>query len=111
MTQAPKPGPKIKWDGKTWHVTLPVERDRLLEAKWEPGHTYIVRIREVASGPWSFGFQTPIPTCTFVDLKPDTEYEVQVRAKTAAGEGEPACLRMRTDPAGAATNVVPFPKR
>ena len=87
MTQAPKPGPEIKWDGKTWHVTLPVEHGQVLEAKWEPGHTYIVRIREVASGPWSFGFQTPIPTCTFVDLKPDTEYEVQVRAKTAAGEG------------------------
>ena len=111
MTQAPKPGPEIKWDGKTWHVTLPVEHGRLLEAKWEPGVTYVVRIREVGCRDWSFGFATPISTCTFVDLKPDTEYEVQVRANSAGGEGEPACLRMRTDPVGAATNVVPFPKR
>ena len=111
MTQGQKPGPETKWHGKTWRVTLPVEHGRLLEAKWEPGVTYVVRIREVGCGDWSLGFATPISTCTFVDLKPDTEYEVQVRAKTAAGEGEPTCLRMRTDPVGAATNVVPFPKR
>ena len=111
MTQAPKSSPEIKWDGKTWSVTLPVERGKVLEAKWQPGVTYVVRIREAGAGDWSFGLATPIPTCTFVHLKPDTEYEVQVRAKTATGEGEPACLRMRTDPAGAATNVVPFPKR
>ncbi len=112
MTQAPKSSPEIKWDGKTWFVTLPVEHGKLLEAKWEPGFTYVVRIRKAGTGgPWSFGFATPIPGCTFVDLKPDTEYEVQVRAKNAAGEGEPAYLRMRTDPVGAATNIVPFPKR
>ena len=112
MTQAPSSGPEIKWDGKTWFVTLPVEHGKLLEAKWEPGFTYVVRIREAGTGgPWSFGFATPIAGCTFVDLKPDTEYEVQVRAKNAAGEGEPAYLRMRTDPVGAANNIVPFPKR
>ena len=111
MTQAPNSGPQIKWDGKTWIVTLPVEHGKLFEAKWEPGFTYVVRIREAGTGPGSFGFETPIPGCTFVDLKPDTEYEIQVRAKNAAGEGEPAYLRMRTDPVGAATNIVPFPKR
>ena len=111
MTQAPNSGPQIKWDGKTWFVTLPVEHGKLFEAKWEPGFTYVVRNREAGTVPWSFGFETPIPGCTFVDLKPDTEYEVQVRAKNAAGEGEPAYLRMRTDPVGAATNIVPFPKR
>ena len=109
MTQPPKPSPENKWDGKTWSVTLPVERGKVLETKWEQDHTYVVRIREAGTG--SFGFETPIPDCTFVDLNPDTEYEVQVRAKHAAGEGEPAHLRMRTDPAGAATNIIPFPKR
>ena len=111
MTQAPSSGPEIKWDGKTWFVTLPVEHGKLLEAKWEPGLTYVIRIREAGTEDWSFGFATPIAGCTFVDLKPDTEYEVQVRAKNAAGEGEPAHLRMRTDPVGAANNIVPFPKR
>ena len=111
MTQATKTSPASKWDGKTWFVTLPVEHGKVLEAKWDTGLTYVVRIREVGSADWSFGFETPVPSCTFVDLKPDTEYELQVRAKNSAGEGTPAYLSMRPDPAGASTNIVPFPKR
>ena len=111
MTQGTKTSPAIKWDGKTWFVTLPVEDGKVLEAKWEPGLTYVVRIREAGTEAWSFGFETPVPSCTFVDLKPDTEYELQVRAKNRAGEGTPAYLTMRTDAVGASTNIVPFPKR
>ena len=111
MTQGNKTNPEIKWDGKTWIVTLPVEHGKVLEAKWEPGLTYVVRIREVGTEQWSFGFETPITGCTFVDLKPDTEYELQVRAKNAAGEGAPAYLKMCTNPAGTSSNIIPFPKR
>ena len=61
MTQGTKTTPAIKWDGKTWFVTLPVEDGKALEAKWEPGLTYVVRIREVGTEAWSFGFETPVP--------------------------------------------------
>ena len=111
MTQGPNTSPEIKWDGKTWFVTLSVEHGKVLEAKWDPGLTYVIRIREVGSPDWSFGFETPVPSCAFVDLKPDTEYEKQFRAKNSAGEGTPAHLRVRTDPVGASTNIIPFPKR
>ena len=56
--------------------------------------------REALAEQWSFGFETPITNFTFVDLKPDTEYEFQVRIKTAAGEGPPALFRVRTGPTG-----------
>ena len=57
-----------------------------------------------------FGFESPITSFTFVDLKPDTEYVFQVRTKTAAGEGPPSFFNVRTGPEGNSGNVVPFPK-
>ena len=69
----------------------------------------MVRIREAGAEHWSFGFQTPITSFTFIDLKPDTKYELQVRARTAAGEGAPAFFKIRTNPTGDADNVIPFP--
>ena len=83
----------------------------VLDAKWEPGLTYVVRIREAGTQDWSFGSEIPIASRTFVDLKPDKEHEPQFRAKNAAGEGAPSYLTMRTNPAGGSSNIVPFPKR
>ena len=57
---------------------------------------YVIRIREAGTGQWNFGFETPIPGCTFVDLKPDAEYELQIRAKGVSGEGEPVYITTRT---------------
>ena len=111
MTSNSNPGPDIEWDGSKWSVMLPVEQGKVLNAEWEPGLTYVIRIREAGSQDWSFGFETPIRSLTFVDLKPDTDYEVQVRAKTAAGEGTPALLTMRTNPTGHTGNIIPFPQR
>ena len=54
---------------------------------------------------------TLVPGCTFVNLKPDTEYELQVRTKKSAGEGEPSLFRIRTKRIGHSTNVIPFPSR
>ena len=110
----PRPGsanPEIRWEDNAWSVRLPLDDGRQVEATWTPGTTYVVRIREVGHANWSFGFQTPLASFTFIDLKPDTEYEVQVRALTAGEEGEPSFVRLRTSPAGDAGNIVPFPKR
>ena len=95
----------------TWSVTLPLEHGKVLNAKWDPGITYVVRIREKGTEHWSFGFETPVPGCTFADLNPDTEYEVQLRSRNASGDSPPTFLTIRTNPEGGATNVVPFPKR
>ncbi|WP_428097632.1 fibronectin type III domain-containing protein [Candidatus Rariloculus sp.] len=111
MTARTQPNPRIQWDGTTWLVRLPVQDGNILEAKWNPGLTYVVRVREAGTDAWSFGFETPLTHFSFIDLKPDTEYEMQVRAKNAAGEGEPSLIRMRTNPAGSTDNVIPFPKR
>ena len=37
--------------------------------------------------------------------------ETKVCAETPAGNGEPAYIKMRVNPAGAGINIVPFPKR
>ena len=42
----------------------------------------------------------PLTACSFVDLKPDTEYEVEVRSKNSSGESEPVLVNVRTNPAG-----------
>ena len=101
--------PRIEWKDNQWSVTLPLDDGSVVDATWKPGITYVVRIREADAEEWSFGFETPLATFTFIDLKPDTEYEVQVRSKNAAGEGAPAFFTVRTDPAGDAGNVIPFP--
>lgn len=111
MARPKKANPRITWEDNTWSVSLPMDDGRLLNARWQPALTYVIRIREAGTEPWSFGFETPIPGCTFVDLKPDTEYELQVRTRNAAGEGEPASFRIRTNRSGHAGNVIPFPKR
>ena len=92
-------------------MRLPVQEGNFLEASWKPGLTYVVRIREAGKETWSFGFETPLTHISLVDLKPDTEYELQVCARNAAGEGKPRLLRIRTNPAGQSDNVIPFPRR
>lgn len=103
--------PRIIWNDNTWFVTLPLEDGKTIEASWKPTVTYVVRIREAGGGEWSFGFETPVTSFTFVDLKADTEYELKVHRKSADGEGPPAFFTIRTDPAGTGGNVIPFPKR
>ena len=110
MAQESGKSPSIKWEDNEWSITLPLEDGRVLNASWKPGITYVVRIREAGAQDWSFGFETPITSFTFVDLKPDTEYELQVRTKNAAGEGDPAFFSIRTGPTGESGNVIPFPR-
>lgn len=99
--------PNIKWNGKTIFVTLPDNRGHVIEAKWNPSTISVVRIREAGAGEWSPGFETPLACCQFTGLKPNTEYEFEVRHKNAAGEGEPAYKRFRTGPNGAIETLIP----
>ena len=103
--------PETKWEDNERAITPPLEDARVLNASWKPGVTYLVPIREAGEPDWSFGFETPITSFTFADLKPDTEYELQVRTQNAAGEGDPAFFSIRTGPTGDSSNVVPFRRR
>ena len=66
-----------------------------------PQVTYVMRVRELGADEWLVGVETPLSSCTLVGLKPDTEYEMELRAKNAAGESDPAVVMCRTDPHGA----------
>ncbi len=98
--------PPVSWDGtaKTFSIVLGglkgLGAKDSVEAEWKPPATYVVRIREANCGSWSFGFETPLTSCGFVDLKPDTEYEVEVRSKNSSGESIPVLVKVRTNPEG-----------
>ncbi len=99
--------PPVLWDANTgtFSITLSGLRDLgandTIEAEWKPAITYVVRIRELNEGNWSIGFETPLTACSFVNLKPDTEYEVEVRTKNSSGQSEPVRRNLRTNPEGA----------
>ena len=90
--------PQLMWDGELISVSLPDKLGRILEARWNPTVTSVVRIRESGTEAWSPGFETPFNMCTFLDLKPDTEYDVQVTHKNDVGESEPAITSIKTRP-------------
>ena len=90
--------PLLKWDGEMISVSLPDKLGRTQKARWNPTVTSVVRIREAGTVAWSPGFETPFNKCSFVDLKPDTEYDLQVTHKNDAGESEPAISTIKTDP-------------
>lgn len=90
--------PQLEWDGERISVSLPDKLGRTFEASWVPAVTSVVRIRESGTQAWSPGFETPFNKCTFIDLKPDTEYDVQLTHKNDAGESEPAISSFKTAP-------------
>ena len=96
--------PPVSWDGRT--RTFSIVLDGLkdieggIEAQWSPLITYVVRIRKVGTTEWSVGFETPLTGCGFVDLQPDTEYEMEVRSKNAHGRSGPVSIKVRTNPEG-----------
>ena len=90
--------PVLKWQDNMVCVSLPDKLGRTLKARWKPTVTSVVRIRESGTEAWSPGFETPFNKCSFVDLKPDTEYDVQVTKKNDVGESEPASTSIKTGP-------------
>ena len=103
MVKAPKP--PVVWNGQAYAICLPwpseVSQREWLEVEVTPQVTYVVRVRESGTDEWLVGVETPLTSCTLVELKPNTEYEMEVRAKTAAGESEPAVVTCRTGHDGA----------
>lgn len=99
-------GPKVpvRWNGTSYHICLPwpdVPRQQWLEVQVTPQVTYVVRLRESGTDNWLVGVETPLTSCTFVELKPNTEYEMEVRAKNADGATAPAVVICRTGSDGA----------
>ena len=80
-------------------------RSDWLQVDVTPQVTYVVRVRESGSEEWLVGVETPLTSCTFIGLKQDTEYEMELRAKHAAGESGPAVASFRTDATGAAAPI------
>ena len=95
--------PPVSWDSRTKTFSIVLRGDERLEpgeeiqVQWTPPVTYVVRIREANSIEWSPGFETPLTGCNFVGLRPDTQYEVEIRSKNAHGESEPLLASVRTD--------------
>lgn len=90
--------PKLEWDGNQVSVSLPDKLDRTIEAQWTPTVTSIVRIRERGDLEWSPGFETIFNNCSFIGLKPDTQYEMQVTHKNDDGESKPILSYLKTRP-------------
>ena len=99
------PKPPVRWNGRSFDICLPwptgEQRQEWLESEVTPQVTYVVRVRESGAEKWLVGVETPLTSCTFRDLKPNTEYEMEVRAKNEEGESGPAIITCRTDPDGA----------
>ena len=65
----------------------------MIDAKWEPGLTHVMRIREKGASEWSFGFETPITGCTFTDLKPTRSTRSRCGPRLPAASVRPPSLR------------------
>ena len=102
--------PKIEWTDGEFRVSLLLQGG-MIDAKWCPDTTTVVRIRETGTETWSPGFETPLHSCSFVGLQPDTEYEIQVTHKNAAGEGPPTKVRYKTKENGDVGKIIPFPRK
>ena len=99
--------PPILWDAKTKTFSIFLEnllknkkllrkgRDSI-QAEFSPPITYVARIKEAGATNWIIGIETPLTECTFCELKPNTEYEVEIRAKNEHGESEPASAKVKT---------------
>ena len=111
MAEQPRlPNPKIEWKDGEFLVSLPMQGG-VIDAKWRPTVTSVVRIRENGTELWSPGFETPLNGCSFAGLQPNTEYEIMVTHESTAGERPPTKLRCKTGSDGGVGNVIPFPKK
>ena len=108
---SPQGPPSVKWtpDSETILVTLPVSKslfvdhpdeDIVLQATWETDFTYVARIREAGSDEWGVGFEMPLLLFWFTDLKPHTEYEVELRARRGEIDSHSVTAKGRTDAFG-----------
>lgn len=71
-------------------------KDTSLNIEFTPPITYFARIREAGTENWIIGIETPLTSCMFCDLKPNTEYELEVRSKKGNQVSEPARMKIKT---------------
>ena len=109
MPQDPQP-PFVKWDPDTrqFEVSLPTP-EGFFDARWVLPASFVLRIKEEEADEWSPGFETPFNRCTFRDLKPDTTYILELRAKTDEEIGKPVYSRARTLADGTVPDFKPIP--
>ena len=90
--------PKVRWDdlAQRWIVDLPMGDDQRAQAEWNQSIVTVIRIREVGTSEWSPGFVTPLNTCSFRDLKPCTEYEVELKHSSPHGDSSTVVKRLAT---------------
>ena len=88
-------GEPVRWDGTTFWIQV-----EDLEMQWTPITLYLARIRCAGEGDWSMSVETPLRTLRFIDLIPDTEYEIELRAKTGTDISSPVYEVFRTDSQG-----------
>ena len=100
------PKPPVEWNGKAYTICVPGEAPgKWMEFSVTPRITYVIRVRELGTSEWILGIETPLTTCSFVGLKPDTDYEMEVRAKNEAGESDPAVVSCHTGPDGTVEHI------
>ena len=104
------PKPPVAWDGHSYAICLPYPpgepKHGWMEVSVKPQVTYVVRVRELGAEEWLIGIETPLTSCSFIVLKPAPNYEMELRAKNAAGERERTVVTCRTGPEG---SVKPIP--
>ena len=98
--------PPVSWNATTKTFNIFLEgilrdlgikgKDNNLEIKFTAPITYLARIREAGTENWIIGIETPLTSCKFYDLKPNTEYEFEVRTKMGNKLSEPAIAKITT---------------
>ena len=112
MPEGTNTNPDIKWDGKTWFVTLPVEDGKVLEAKSEPGLTYVDPHQATRHRP-VLELRIRDPHSQLHLRRPEARYGIRSPGPSQERRrgGRATHLTMRTNPAGGSSNIVPFPRR
>ena len=102
--------PRIEWTEGEFRVLLLLQGG-MIDVKWRPGTTTVVRIRESRYAnlePW---LETPLNGYSFFCLKPNTKNEIQVTHKNEAAEGPPNKLRCKTRSNGNVGKIIRFPRK
>ena len=102
--------PPVRWNWETGTFSVSLSglkgfegfRKDIIEAEWAPPVLSIVRIREADTEDWSIGFITPLNGCRFEGLKPNTDYEIEVKTKNKHGTSPPTFIKFRTGEEGVA---------
>ena len=100
--QNTQPEPPVRWNAETKSFVIVIRRtmsdgtEEKIEAEWTPTVVFVVRVREKGIDDWGPGFVTPVSSCQFVGLKPDTAYQFQLSAQEGEDERVLETIESRT---------------